>query len=292
MSTSSSFRPSILILSDSHGKNLDSTIITTFYEIKSYSISGLQWINKYNKSLCLFSLIQQDPFSSLMCSTSYVLFLLGTNSLRNWSATEVIVQVDHIIAFLYSRYNHLTNNRIIITACIPCLKPSKRFSTTLLLNANIDHYNQLLLSLATAKCFSCFTLPVSLEWLGADLMHIDYQYRGDFVNIILRYINDLNVNRNLPSRAKNRSLQSITHRNRKRNMKLRRIQQNFTLTREISADWSYQRLKQFLQLKGVKYARLSIVPYNQLHIFFNNFYHMHNAEQALPLNIITFPQFF
>ena len=65
-------KQSVFILSDSHGRCFEPTITTPHYYIQTYSISGLQWINKYDKNLCLFSLIQQNQFSSLINSTSYI----------------------------------------------------------------------------------------------------------------------------------------------------------------------------------------------------------------------------
>lgn len=291
MSISTSARSSILLLSDSHGRNLNTIITTTHYDVKVYAISGLQWVNKYDKSLSLFSIVQQETFSSLIGSTSYVLFLLGTNSLRNLSAIEVISQVDHLLAFLYSRYIHLRNNKIIITSCIPCLKTSKRFSSTLLLKNNIDHYNTLLLSLSTKYNFSYFDLQIPVDWLGPDMMHIGYHYRSHFSNIILHHIGGLHVERHLDTQVKRRSMQSIAYRNRKRNMKLKQIQKNFTLLREISREWSYPLLKTFLKSKDVQYARLYIAPNNVLHIYFHNTYHLQNAEETIPLQAFTYNRF-
>ena len=76
MTYSLSTTQSFLIISDSHGKCLTPTILTPYYCIKTYSISGLQWINNYNQQLSLLSLIQADPLSSLIHTTPNILFLV------------------------------------------------------------------------------------------------------------------------------------------------------------------------------------------------------------------------
>ena len=96
-----------LIISDSHGKCLNSVNITTTYRIENYSFSGLQWIHNYDLNLSILSLIQNEPFASLLRSTSYVLFLVGTNSIRNPFVIEIIDQIDQIFTFIYCQYPHL-----------------------------------------------------------------------------------------------------------------------------------------------------------------------------------------
>lgn len=285
MNYSSSILPSLLILSDSHGRSLQPNIITAHYQIKTYSISGLQWVNQYDHTLCLFSLIQQDRFSSLISSASYLLFLLGTNSLRNLSAMEVINQLDDILHFLYSRYHHLTNRKIIITTCLPCLKTTRRFSSTFLLMKNIDDYNQLLLTLSFQFHFLYLDLHVPPTWLGPDMMHIHHSHRLEFSNFILNYINSLHLNNDVSKKFTHRSASAIARRNKKRNMKLKEIQKSYTITREVSSLWSYTYLKRFLKCSAIRYASLYIMSNNTLHLRFNNLYQLQVADHALPINV-------
>ncbi|CAF1677570.1 unnamed protein product [Rotaria magnacalcarata] len=284
MNDSSSTLPSILILSDSHGRNLEANIITPHYRVKTHSISGLQWINRYDNTLCLFSLIQQDQFSSLICSSTYVLFLLGTNSLRIMSATEVINQVDEILQFLYSRYHHLITRKIIITTCLPCLKPTKRFSSTFLLKKNIDDYNALLLSLSIKLNFLYLDLNITHDWLSHDMMHVHYNYRLDFSNIILNFLNALHLDDDIYENNKHRSASAIKRRNKQRNLKLKEIQKSYTISRDVSPLWSYAYLKTFLKYHTIQYASLSIMKNNILNLRFNNLYHLQFADHALPTN--------
>ena len=234
----------------------------------------------------MLSLIQADPLSSLIHTTPNILFLVGTNSLRNFPATEVIHQLNHVLIFLFSHYSHLKQGKVVITNCLPCLKPSNRFSDISLLQNNIDDYNRLLLSLSTQHNFFHFDLHILSDWLGHDKLHSDYCYRARFANLIVSYINRLNVSHNTPIYIKFRSRQSISRRNKKRNFKLKQIQNNFTLNREISSVWSYTHLKNFLKLNGIRYGRLSIISNHTLRLHFNNLSYMLHADHALTVNIL------
>lgn len=202
-------KPSFLIISDSHGKSLPSTIVTSNYSINTYSISGLQWLNRYDKNLCVFSLLQTDLFSSAVSTTSNVLFLVGTNSVRNLPASEIISQIDHIFDFLYSHYTHLQNGQLVITTCLPCLKTSRRFPSLSSLTNNINHYNNLLPSLSLKYNLIYFDLRIPLDWLSFDKLHVAYHYRNNFSNLILNYIDSLSVNQNIYIQSQNRSRETI-----------------------------------------------------------------------------------
>ncbi|CAF1262765.1 unnamed protein product [Rotaria magnacalcarata] len=154
MSTSPSKQKSYLIIADSHGKNLNSIIMHNDYHIITHVVSGIQWINKYNQNLCIYSLIQQDPLAHLINSCTHVLFLVGTNSARNLPATRVINQIETVLDVLQSKYPHLKHNKTIsIIATFPCLKESAFFPSISLLKANISSYNELLQTLSHTKNF-------------------------------------------------------------------------------------------------------------------------------------------
>ncbi|CAF1532288.1 unnamed protein product [Rotaria magnacalcarata] len=285
MNNLSSILPTILILSDSHGRNLQTNTITSHYQVKTISVSGLQWKNVYDQSLCLFSLIHQDQFSSLISSTSYLLLLVGTNSLRNLPATEVINQVDDILHFLYSQHHHLINQKIIITSCIPCFKISRRFPTVASLMNNIHYYNQLLFELSSENYFLYFYLQVPTHWLGNDMIHVTSQHRHDFSNSFLNYINSLQIHTTLQTRHNIRSREVVSRRNKKRNLKLKQIQKLYTLTRQLSPLWSYTHVKHYLKYLGIRYGSLSIISNNMLNLRFNNVFHLNHANDILSLNI-------
>ncbi|CAF1080604.1 unnamed protein product [Rotaria magnacalcarata] len=193
MNFSSTITPSLLIIADSHGKCLAPTIITPHYRVQTCSISGLQWNSKYDNNLSLFSLIQTDTFASLLSTTSNILFLVGINSVRYLPAANVLQQIDQFLISLFSSYSHLTQGKIIITTCLPCLKPSTRYPNIHSLRNNIEHYNHSLYSLSIKKNFRVFDLSLSPEWLGYDGLHINPIYRNHFANILLDYINQINI---------------------------------------------------------------------------------------------------
>ncbi|CAF4584656.1 unnamed protein product, partial [Rotaria magnacalcarata] len=62
--------PLYFILSDSHGKNLQSTIKTPYYQIKTRSISGLQWVNTYDYTLCTQTVLNSPSISSILSSAT------------------------------------------------------------------------------------------------------------------------------------------------------------------------------------------------------------------------------
>ncbi|CAF1520920.1 unnamed protein product [Rotaria sp. Silwood1] len=285
MTSLSSIPETFLIISDSHGKCLTPTILTSLYCIKTYSISGLQWINNYNHDLNLLSLIHTDPISSLINSTSNILFLIGINSVRNFPAPEIIQQVDYLLDSLFSRYSRLRQGRIIITSCLPCIKPSNRYSTITLLRHNIEIYNQLLLSLSAKHNVLYLDLSVPFEWLCRDRIHLHHDYHHPFANIIINYLHDLKVHHQSSNKFKYRSREAITRRNRKRNLKFKQIQQNFIISRDITSAWSYYHVNNFLKFSNILYARLLIVSNHTLRLHFNNSLDMLHADQNLPHNI-------
>jgi len=287
--------PQILIISDSHGKYLNSHRITSNYQIDNYSYSGLQWLNAYNSHLSLFSLIKKEPFSSLLFTTDYLLFLIGTNSVRTHLAPQIIDQIDQIFSFIYSQYPHLNHQKLIVTTCIPCFKITKRFPTVTSLMNNIHHYNYLLFILAHKLNFRYLQLSVPTTWLAPDMMHVGFRHHHEFADIIISYINNLYIYQNLNHHHIKRSPEATYRRNKRRNMKQKLIQRENTLTRELSSCWSYASITLYLKSNGIRYASLSITSNNSLHLRFNNQLHLKYADDVLPLGIFdskNYIQFF
>ncbi|CAF2715642.1 unnamed protein product [Rotaria sp. Silwood2] len=65
-------------------------------------------------------------------------------------------------------------------------------------------------------------------------MHIQHKYHNHFSDIIWNNINHLDVHQNLSTNVISRSRTAISRRKKKRNLKLKCIQQTFTLNHEIS----------------------------------------------------------
>ena len=273
---------SLVVLADSHGKNLNPIIITPNCHIITYSIRGLQWINTHDQELCTRSIILKDPLSSLLTSCSHVSFLMGINSVRNLPATHVINQVQEVLNLLCSEYLHLTQKHSIsIFAIIPCQKTSTYFPSTFSLTHNIDSYNQLLQSLSSNMKFSCIDLNITTEYLSSDQLHINHQYKKLFSDTILTHLDFIINQKPNPSHTKRRSREAIAHKNKKRHTQLKNKQQQHTLVRSIHSVWSLKYLKQFLKHHQIKYSRLSEVYHHKIRINFNNSYSHDRAERAL-----------
>ncbi|CAM4785809.1 unnamed protein product [Rotaria magnacalcarata] len=288
MSTSPSKQKSYLIIADSHGKNLNSIIMHNDYHIITYVVSGIQWINKYNQNLCIYSLIQQDPLAHLINSCTHVLFLVGTNSARNLPATRVINQIKTVLDVLQSKYPHLKHNKTIsIIATFPCLKESTFFPSISLLKANISSYNELLQTLSHTRKFSYVDLNVTVDHLSQDKMHVHHLCKDLMLDAIMKRINNLMIQiDNAILKTKNRS-QEATTRRKSRHMKLKNKQKTFTIIRKLHSTWSLKHLKYFLKHNEIKYGRLPETYNHKLRIQFNNLLHLKHAENILPTDIFS-----
>ena len=86
-------------LSDSHIKFMDPLITTPDYHVIIHSVPGLRWRDPSNANLCAHSLIQAPSISTHLTSSTAIMLLIGTNSLRHLDATHVLTQVAYTIFF-------------------------------------------------------------------------------------------------------------------------------------------------------------------------------------------------
>ncbi|CAF4964696.1 unnamed protein product [Rotaria sp. Silwood1] len=275
--------PLFLILADSHAKYFPPVITTSSYKLITKAISGLQWVNQSNTQLCATSIIIASSMSSLLSSCSGVFFLIGTNSIRNNSASEVIAQVDNLIDLIRSHHTHLKHQTdISISSVFPCLKPSFLFSSISTLLSNINNYNTLLNDLATRKNFTVVDLPITVDQLNHDGMHIHINHLPYLWSIIQQYFDILVYQKTTkPSLSHSRSRKAIARRNKRRHEKQKKRQAIQTVTRPIARIWKLQDLKTYLKYKNIKYGRLPEIRRHQLCIQFNNQLHQQHAEQIL-----------
>ena len=165
--------PFFLVIADSHGKILDPEIITSQFTINTKATSGLQWYQSYQRHLCATSLVNSSSISNLASNCSGVLFLIGTNSVRNTPAFRIIEQVEHLIGLLRTSHPHLTGKHDIAIVCaFPCYKPSFHFQSIESLTLNINAYNSLLVELSTRLNFSTIDLNLTTADLHHDGMHL------------------------------------------------------------------------------------------------------------------------
>lgn len=272
----------ILLIADSHGKTLPFNIYSSKYHLISYCVSGLRWIHSYDTNLCTYTLIQKEPYSSLLSTCSRLIFLVGSNSVRNLPANHVIEQVKTILNFLHRRYEHLKlYGHIMIIATFPSAKLSYRFDSISSLADNIDRYNDLLSTLSSIYQFTFIDFKLPSEFLSSDKLHIDPQHQSFVIDNILKHINSLQVLINTSDDSTRRSLLATTSRNKKRRVRQQLKQKTFTLIRTIDPIWSWQHLKFFLKQKNIKYAFISNIYHHKLRLRFNNLTTLHHAEDVL-----------
>jgi hypothetical protein len=279
---------SFIIIADSHGKNLDPIITQSNYHINTHVISGLQWVNSYNKRLCVRSLLLQSPLNTLLSSCNGVLFIIGTNAVRAMVATDIIEQVKEVIGLVREHHPHLNNLfGITIADTFPCLKLSNRFSSISSLMDNIKTYNDLVHALSVQLKFSYFNLCITENHLGLDHMHVHPQHKSFISNSIINYFDDLFIKKQLVSRSKSRSTEATTKRNRKRHAKFQIKLRQFTLSRPIHSLWKLNILKEFLNHHHVSYARLPEVHHHIVRIQFKNLLQKAHAEQILSTDVFN-----
>ncbi|CAF2051975.1 unnamed protein product [Rotaria magnacalcarata] len=149
MSHSHPNNQNFLIIGDSHIKHIPTHIFTNHFHIVTRSISGLRWLNPRNPQLCVYHLVTQSDLSSFIDTISNILFIVGTNSVRNLPAPQVITELHYLLNYLYTRYPHLNSyNKIMIAKTFQCLKPSYAFPNVDLLQHNITLYNDMLVPLS------------------------------------------------------------------------------------------------------------------------------------------------
>lgn len=279
--------PMFFLLTDSHGKYLPPVFYTPSYKIIVKPISGLQWTNQFDKNLCTKSLIFSQSISSNLSSCAGVLFLIGTNSVRNTSAPRIIEQIENIIDLIRFHYSNLQqNNSISITSVFPCIKPSKMFPSISSLSLNINHYNTLLQNSSIRKRFSIVHIPIGIDHLNKDGMHICYPYTSILWESIHQYFTTLFIEKSTVTRSLPRSRAATIKRNRKQHEKMNRKRKNYFLIKNIDNIWTIKNLKDYLKCKNIKYGHLLEIRRNKLYVYFNNIIQKQESERIL--NLIDF----
>ena len=276
----------VIILSDSHGKHFPPSFASPNYCLINRSISGLQWVHPYDPQLCARSIVQSPIFSSLLASAIAVIFLVGTNSVRSTSALQLMPQIQEIIELTRSNHSHLKSTRAIsIVYPFQCLKPSTRFSTTHLLNSNIDSYTGSLADLASRAHISLIDSQVSIDQLHDDGMHLQPQYQSSLYSTLCQHISHI-VSRHTLSlcTVRKRSIAAINRRNEQKNARLLAKRKQHTLIRPIHGSWLLKDTKQYLKNQRIHYARLPEIYRHQLRIQFNSVVDLNRANEALPMN--------
>ncbi|CAF4326081.1 unnamed protein product, partial [Rotaria magnacalcarata] len=101
--------PKYFVLSDSHGKYFPPYHRTAQYQLVIKSISGLQWNNPWQQELSVNNLIESTSIKSIISTCAGIIFMVGTNSIRSWSASEIIQDIVNITQSIRSTYDHLNH---------------------------------------------------------------------------------------------------------------------------------------------------------------------------------------
>lgn len=269
--------PTLLLLSDSHGKYFPPIANSTKYRFVTKSISGLQWCSPYDIDLSVSSIILSSQITSLLTSCFGVVFLVGTNSVRTMSAQQVIQQITELIDLLRIRYSHLTRkNRITIISTFPCIKPSTIYPTQSHLMSNINQYNSMLLELSMVKHFTVLTIPIDIEQLNPDGMHLHVQHVSFIYQFIQQTIDLLLSNSNTC-----RSTEAKARRNKKRHDKLRQRQASQSIFRPIAPVWKLQDVKDYLKFHNINYNRIPDISKHNMYLQFTHINDQQHADRRL-----------
>ncbi|CAF4495105.1 unnamed protein product [Rotaria socialis] len=276
--------PLYFILSDSHWKNLHSTINTPHYQITTRSISGLQWVNTYNHTLCTQTVLNSPSISSILSSVTGVLFLIGTNSVRSMSALRIIQQVEAIVNMIRLNHHHIDHlEKITIAATFPCLKVSSCFPNIDLLLNNINLYNQQLEILSRRLGFSFLDFHITPEHLHRDHLHLQHQYKNILHATIVQYFDSIIAEQGKSPQSQHRTSTAITRRNKRRHEKRKEKQQQHILTRSLSQSWTIPDIKNILKHHAIKFARICSVANHKIRIQFNNTKDQQHADNLISL---------
>ena len=220
--TTASNLPSYFVLSDSHTKFMDPIITTPNYKLIIHSISGLRWLNSSDTNLCTYSLIQTSNISTYLRSSTAIMLLVGTNSLRYVDATQAVQQAAHTIDYIHQHHSHLNQKQSIpIVATFPCYKTTSTFPTPFSLLANIQIYNEALNSLSSTLNFTFIDFQIMDFHLAAYHMHLHSHHRRLISNSITNYFDALPQQPVSTAHPHKRSLNAIKRRNKIRHTKLK-----------------------------------------------------------------------
>lgn len=283
--TSESSTSSFLVVADSHAKLFPPIFYSSNYSLITKSISGLQWFNRHNPHVCATSLIQTSSITSLLSSSTAILFIISTNSVRTTPALEIIDQVTNVLRLIRLNHSHLSKKHdIAIVSPYPCLRTSSSFRSPGKLSSNLDEYTRLLRDLSTRLDFSLVDLELETHYLSRDGMHLQHERQKIVFNSICTYFEGLVQSRLHPNPTRRRSRAAIAARNRKRHQKLLDKQREFTLIRDIDRNWHLRDVKQFLAAKNIIFTRLPEVYRHKLRVQFNNLNDLQHAEQVIAVD--------
>ena len=153
-------------------------------------MSDLQWMCHWNTSLSLFPLLFSSETQSFLSDADRVLFFVGTNSVRCFSAATIISQIEETIFFLQQCFRQLNQpNSIMIPLTFPCLKFCRSFPTNGSLISNIESYNHQLRQLSFRGTFTIIDCRIQDQHLAHDRIHLFVDVYRRLFDFIIDYLN-------------------------------------------------------------------------------------------------------
>ncbi|CAF1212583.1 unnamed protein product [Rotaria magnacalcarata] len=180
------------VFGDSHAKCIRSNIAASSYNLITRSISGLKWIDRYDRKLSLYALLSLAEMNSSLSKANAILLLIGTNSVRTTPAAEIILEIQQILLLLQQMYPHLNQPKnITISSTFPSLKTTRPFPTKISLIFNINLYNEELKLLSSRMNFNVIGFLINNNHLANDNMHIQSRFYHLIFDSIINHFNEL-----------------------------------------------------------------------------------------------------
>ena len=182
-----------LLFGDSHVNRIRSSIIRSSDAIVLHGISGLKWIDYFDRNLSFIHLLFQPQIQSLLFHAEGLILLIGTNSVRAFNSSLIMTQISEIIFVLRYLYPQLNRSySITISFVFPCLKPLWKNNDINLLRSKIESYNKKLYQLSSEMNFNCIDFHLKKQDLCHDNMHLNANaYRRIFFSFVMPHVNTL-----------------------------------------------------------------------------------------------------
>lgn len=281
--------PKFFVLGDSHTKFTPPFTSTPTHQVFVESVSGLQWINNDNRQVSAIHRLSSFSISSTLASSSAVMFIIGSNSLRMHRAATVLHHLETVLTHLRTQHSQFRSiHSIIIVRTFPCQKTSFSFPSVESLQHIIDQYNHQLTLLSEHLNITVLDFHITPSHLSHDRLHI----HRDFINLIpttiLHHFHTLSSSISIQTPTKNhRSRAALQIRNHRRHERRAQQQAILVLTRRVSPEWTINHVKTYLKQHNIICPKISPIRNQQLRLRFNTSSSLDHAAALLPDDIFS-----
>ena len=197
--------------------------------------------------------------------------------------------VQPIVADLRRTHSHLSSSQsICIVTTFPCGKPSNTFPTALLLQQNIDFYNNQLRALSAQLHITVLDFRVQLQHLSSDRLHLHRNFCHLISHNTSNYFHTLASSPPAPRLQHSfRSPAAIHHRNQCRYARRAAIQAQLYIRRAVHPPWDMHHVKAYFKTHRLPVAKISPIRKNQVRLQFNNALALHTTDSSLPKDFFS-----